>query len=286
MIICSSTCFACMATMVQLVGDLPTMEKALFRNLIALCIVLVPVAKDPGFLKLPPKSVGVVLLRAIAGTAGMVMNFYAISHLHLADANILNKLSPIFAIVFSAFMLKETVRPVQIGAVVTAMIGAVLVIKPGGNVIPLLPALIGFGGGIMAGLSYTCLRKAQTRGASAKAIVFIFSALSVLITGPLMLFDFVMPSSRQLLLLLLCGVFGAGGQFFITAAYSYAPAREISIYDFTQVLIAAAIGYLLFGQLPDALSVIGYIVIIGSAIVNFVYNQRKHEAHKEFITQR
>lgn len=264
-----------MSTMVRLVGDLPTLEKALFRNLIALFIVMLPLKKSLN-LKLEPKAFGVVMLRAVAGTAGMIMNYYAIGQLNLADANILNKLSPIFAIIFSALLLKERIKPLQLGAVITALIGALLVIKPGSSVVPFVPALVGFGGGIMAGLSYTSLRKAGSMGVSGAVIIFYYSSLSVFITGPLMLFNFVMPTPLQLFELLLCGVFGAGGQFLITGAYSYAPAREISIYDFTQVLIAAVIGYFLFDQIPDELSFVGYVVIIGSAVVNFLYNRKLH----------
>ena len=71
---------------------------------------------------------------------------------------------------------------------------------------------------------------------------------------------------RQLLFLLGAGVAATGGQLSITAAYTYAPAKEISVYDYTQVIFAAIWGFLFFGQIPDALSVIGYVIIIGAAV--------------------
>ena len=64
------------------------------------------------------------------------------------------------------------------------------------------------------------------------------------------------------------------GQFALTAAYTRAPAREISVYDYTQVLFSALFGFFLFGQIPDALSVVGYIVICGASVALFVYNRR------------
>ena len=75
--------------------------------------------------------------------------------------------------------------------------------------------------------------------------------------------------------LLAAGLCGAGGQFSITKAYCYAPAREISVYDYTQVLFAAVWGFVLFGQRPDALSVAGYAVIIGAAVWMYRYNRRQ-----------
>ena len=85
---------------------------------------------------------------------------------------------------------------------------------------------------------------------------------------PLALLEFSLPSPEQLLWLLLCGVFGACGQFSITAAYSYAPAREISVYDYSQIIFSALLGLLLFDQLPDALSFAGYGIIILLALIN------------------
>ena len=83
-------------------------------------------------------------------------------------------------------------------------------------------------------------------------------------------------TAKQLALLLLCGLCGAGGQFAITAAYSFAPAREISVYDYFQVIFGAVFGFFLFDQLPDLYSFLGYAVIILMAVVNFIYHNRRY----------
>ena len=67
----------------------------------------------------------------------------------------------------------------------------------------------------------------------------------------------------------------AGGQFGVTAAYTYAPAREISVYDYTQIMFSAIMGLLVFGQLPDMLSFVGYCVIIAAGVIMFLYNKRR-----------
>ena len=79
---------------------------------------------------------------------------------------------------------------------------------------------------------------------------------------------------RQFLILMAAGLFAAGGQFFITRAYFFAPARELSVYEYAQVLFAAAWGYALFRQTPHPLSVVGYAVIIGAGVVIFLYSNR------------
>ena len=79
-------------------------------------------------------------------------------------------------------------------------------------------------------------------------------------------------------MLLLAGLFAAGGQFSITAAYCFAPAREISVYDYSQILFAAVTGYFLFQQIPDGYSVLGYIIICSMALFMFFYNKRQEES--------
>lgn len=273
-IMASALCFSCMSVFVRLVGDLPTFEKAFFRNFVAAIIVFIIIRREHIPLRIGKDARLMVLLRCLFGTAGLLLNFYAIDRLALADANMLNKLSPFFAIIFSLFLLKETVRPVQAIAVLGAFAGSLLIIKPTGANMQLVPAIAGFLGGMGAGAAYTCLRKATQLGAKSQIIVLCFSCFSCLFTIPFILADFVMPTAKQFLLLILCGLCGAGGQFSITAAYTFAPAREISVYDYTQVIFSALFGFFLFDQLPDAYSFLGYVLIIAMAVVNFLYNNR------------
>ena len=83
-------------------------------------------------------------------------------------------------------------------------------------------------------------------------------------------------NGRQLLFLLGAGLAAAGGQFAVTNAYCFAPAREISIYDYSQILFGAVTGYLIFNQIPDGYSIIGYVIILGMALMMFLYNNRQH----------
>ena len=276
-IIGSALCFAGMSAFVRLAGELPVFEKAFFRNFVAAVIVLVLVKSEHIPIRIAKGSRRSVLLRCVFGTAALLANFFAIDRLSLADANMLNKLSPFFAIVFSMFVLGEKVRPVQAIAVAGAFAGSLLIIKPTGESMTLLPAIVGFFGGMGAGAAYTYLRKATGAGVNSRVVVLCFSWFSCLVTIPFIAADFVMPTARQLLILILCGSCGAGGQFFITAAYSCAPAREISVFDYTQVIFSAVMGYFLFDQIPDAGSFLGYAVIIAMAVMNFIYNNRKFQ---------
>ena len=95
----------------------------------------------------------------------------------------------------------------------------------------------------------------------------------------LLLLDYEPLSARQLVYLLLAGAFACVGQLGITKAYVCAPAKEISVYDYTQVLFAAALGFFVFGEVPDWLSVLGYMLICGAGVGMFLYNRRRDAAH-------
>ena len=92
---------------------------------------------------------------------------------------------------------------------------------------------------------------------------------------PFLIFDFHPMSLFQLLMLLGAGLSAAGGQFSITAAYCHAPAKEISVYDYSQIIFATMLGLFILGEMPDLLSIAGYLIIITAAILMFMYNNKK-----------
>lgn len=266
--------FSMMTVFIRLAGDIPTAEKAFFRNFAALLLVSVLLAVKRIPLKPEKGSWPYLAGRSVFGTIGLLLNFYAVDHLVLADANMLNKLSPFFAIIFSVFLLKERPTAVQIAGVLTALLGSVLIIKPGFEGAPFVPSLAGFVSGAAAGLAYTFVRKLGARGENGLRIVFYFSLFSSVMTLPFFLLSPVQLTGYQLLMLLLCACSACIGQFGITCAYLCAPAKEISVYDYSQILFAAALGYIFFHQVPDVWSVVGYVLICGAGIVMFLYNRR------------
>lgn len=273
-ILASAFFFALMNLCVRLSGDLPSIQKSFFRNFVAFFFALAFMhRKKIGF---SGKSSNIVplILRSVFGTAGILCNFYAVDHLVLADASMLNKMSPFFAIIFSYIILKEKVSPFQAMAVGGAFLGSLLIIKPTVVGMELFPALLGFLGGISAGAAYTMVRYLSERGEKGPFIVCFFSGFSCLITLPFLIVFYHPMTVWQLVILLLAGLSAAGGQFSITAAYSYAPAREISVYDYSQIIFSAILGYCMFGQIPDVLSWMGYLVICSMAVIMFFYNKR------------
>ncbi len=274
-IVTSAFCFAFMNLFVRLAGDLPSVEKSFFRNFVAVFFAAAMLIKNKsGFL--PKKgNMKYLILRAGFGTLGILCNFYAIDHLVLADASILNKMSPFFVIFFSFLILKEKLTFIQGSAVVIAFIGSLFIIKPSFQNIDLIPSLMGLIGGICAGFAYTMVRVLGQKGENGSYIVFFFSAFSCISTLPFLIFNFVPMEWWQLLCLFGAGLSATGGQFSITSAYYYAPAKEISVYDYSQIIFSTLLGFIFFGEIPDMLSVVGYIIICAMAVYMFMYNNKR-----------
>ena len=263
--------FAMMTFFVRLSGDVPTMQKAFFRNAVAAVIAGVTLVRsDEGF-KIKKTSYKGIFMRCLFGTTGLIMNFWAIDHLAIADANILNKMSPFFAIVMSVFILKEIPNKFEWLMVVIAFIGVLFIVQPTAGLAS-LPALVGLMSGCGAGTAYTFVRKLGMMGERGPVIVFCFSMFSVLVTLPSLIFNFKPMSVQQWECLVLAGASAALGQFCITKAYSLAPAKEISVFDYTQVIFAALIGIMFLGEVPNVYSIIGYVIIIGASVVKWYYN--------------
>ena len=266
--------FSLMTFFVRLSGDVPTMQKAFFRNAIAAVVTMIPLVKSKEKFHIKKGCFGDIACRCIFGTSGLICNFYAIDHLGIADANMLNKLSPFFAILISIVVLKEVPNLIDLLATILAFTGALFIIRPGGDY-SVVPALIGLYGGFGAGTAYVFVRKLGGKGERTPIIVLCFSLFSCLVTLPFLIFDYHPMTGRQWLFLILAGVAATLGQFGITTAYKFAPAKEISVFDYTQVIFAAILGMLFLGETPVPLSIVGYVIIIGTALARWQYTMRK-----------
>ncbi|MDV8108936.1 DMT family transporter [Bacillus sp. BAU-SS-2023] len=271
-IILSAFGFAMMSAFIKLSGDLPSIQKTFFRNLVS-CIIafsLILKYKESAFGSKENRKI--LILRSIFGTLGIILNFYAIDRLVLSDANMLNKLSPFFVIIFSAIFLKEKIKSNQAIAVIIAFIGALFIIKPTLN-FAIIPYVAGILGAIFAAAAYTCLR---VLGGKEKfyTVVFFFSLFSTVSIFPFAIMAYKSMTIMQFVYLVLGGVFASIGQFGVTLAYKYAPAKEISIFDYSNIIFSAIISIVVFNVIPDNYSFIGYIIIFSASYYMFLNNKK------------
>ncbi|MCQ2522480.1 MAG: DMT family transporter [Lachnospiraceae bacterium] len=276
-VLCSALGFAFMNLFVKLAGDLPFMQKCFFRNFVAMFFAFGIMLKQRVPFKQSKEGMKHVWLRSIFGGLGMLCNFYAIDRLVIADASMLNKLSPFFAIIFSVFLIKEKPKFYQLLCVIVAFVGAVFILKPGMEGLISFPAFVGMLGGAGAGFAYTNVRLATAKGVDKPFIVVFFSAFTCLLCLPGLIITFVPMSGFQWFCMIMTGASATVGQMGITTAYSLAKASEISVYDYSMIIFAAILGMLFLKEVPDVFSVVGYVIIIGAGVVMFLLNNRKEK---------
>ncbi len=278
-IIASAFGFALMSACVKLAGDLPNFQKVFFRNLVSAVVALYLIIKHKGSLVGKKENRKLLILRSTFGTLGVILNFYAIDKLVLSDANMLNKLSPFLVVILCAIFLKEKINMTQMSSIIIAFIGALFIIKPTFSV-EVIPYIGGLMGAVFAASAYTCLRAIGNKEES-YTIVFFFSMFSLIVTLPIFLYVYEPMQLSQLIYLLLAGVFASLGQFGITLAYRFAPAKEISIFDYSNIIFSAILSIFVFSQMPDVLSVFGYVIIFSAAFYIFLYNKKLDKIEKE-----
>lgn len=252
-ILLSAMFFSIMAAFVKSVPELPLTEKMFFRNLIGLIAVSLTVYRKK--IKLIPRKPALMFLRSLFGLIGVGLYYAALERLPLANAVILNKLSPFFVMVFAVFFLKEKVNRPQKVALLIAIVGALFVVRPSIDY-SLLPGVLGLLSAAFAGAAYTVIRK-LTAYDPPMLIVFYFCLFSSVVLLPFMAIEgFVVPDIHEFMSLIGIGVSALIAQLFMTNAYQYAPASELSIYSYSDIIFSFMIGLVVWFELPDRKSVV------------------------------
>ena len=263
--ILSALSFASMQVVVRMSREIPTMEQICVRNLFILIVSFFIIRKKRGSYYGPKKYQPYLFGRSFFGFLGLITLFYASSHAAQGDVTVLNKLSPIFVTLLAAVFMKEKLSPIQIPALALSVIGAFIVFRPSfqSDPFPLVVALLS---AITSGVAYTFLGyfKGKVDGIT---VIMHFSTFSVFGSLPFVISNFVMPDPRQFMLLMLISLFGSLGQVFITYAYRFAPASEISIYNYSGILFSIVLGAAILGEPVKSTSILGGALVAIASIM-------------------
>lgn len=270
----SSTSFCLMSMVVKLsAASVGTMQQVFFRNLVSLFIVGAVIFRK----KLPflgeKQFQPALCARSFFGFVGVIMLFYATANARQADVAILNRSSPVWTTIFAALILKEKISKVQIPVIALCLAGAFVAMQPAFDS-NLLPLLLAAATALASGLAYTMIAFCKGK-VHPLTVIFHFSLFSTVAAFFLMLPTFSVPGPKELLMLLLIGIFAAGGQVGLTYAYQKAPAAEVSIYDYVGIVISMLLGDLVFGEPMTLSSTLGGILITCSALWSYLYNRRQ-----------
>ncbi|APE29153.1 Membrane protein [Aurantiacibacter gangjinensis] len=260
--------FALMAALIKLAAEsgVHIVELIFWRQLVSLPILLGWALLTDGLMQLATKRPKAHAVRAAYGIVGMVLNFGGVILLPLAEATTLGFTAPIFAVLLSIVLLKESVGIWRWSAVIAGFIGIVIIAQPGSGAIPLTGALVALGGAFMIALISIQIRD-LSRTDSPLVIVFWFSLATVvtLLVPVLVLFE--PHSTREWLLLLGIGLAGTVGQVLITMALRFGQVSSVIMMDYSSIIWATLYGWLFFAMLPTSALWIGAPVVILSGLV-------------------
>ena len=272
----STTSFCLMSIVVKLSATtVGTLQQVFFRNLVSLIAVGVVIWKRNLPFLGEKQYQPALFARSFFGFVGVIMLFYATANARQADIAILSRTSPIWTTVFAALILKEKISKVQVPVIALCLAGTVVAMRPSfdSNILPLLLAAAT---AVSSGLAYTMIAFCKGK-VHPLTVIFHFSLFSTVAGFFLMLPTFTMPTFRDVIMLILIGVFAAGGQIGLTFAYQKAPASEVSIYDYVGIVVSMLIGNLVFGEPLAASSILGGVLITSSALWSYWYNHRHGE---------
>lgn len=259
----SSLCFAVMGALVKVTSEtLPIAEVTFFRAFGGL--VLIAGWMLVNRLSFAAQDKGLLVWRGVMGWAALTAYFYAIAHLYLADAVLLNYTSPFFTALFAAVFLGERLNWRTSACLAAAIGGVALVVGPKGGFWN-LGAVAGLGSAVFAALAYVAVKRA-TANNSPWSIVLYFSLVASVLTLPWMLRDYHAPTPMEWLLLV--GVAGSAtvAQVLMTYGYQLARASTASIVSLFTPLFAALLGMAVFQDLPTWGTWAGGALILGAGI--------------------
>ncbi|MGE5303592.1 MAG: DMT family transporter [Alphaproteobacteria bacterium] len=241
---------------------LPVMEIAMFRMVTSLIFYL-PWLIRHGAAGMRSERPVAHLWRGILGAVSLLCMMYAVAHLMLADAMVLGFTIPLWSILLSALFLGERLRLRRSVATVAGFAGVVLVVQPQGGIT--WAALVALLGAIIASGAIITMKDLTRTEPANRIVVYFFIIGTLVLIGPA-IYVWRWPTPQQWGWLVLLGLFGASGQTSLTRAYAAGEVTIIAPLDFTRVIIADIIGFVLFKELPDMWSFVGTAVIIASCV--------------------
>lgn len=277
--------FALMAAFIKMAAEtgIHLAELLFWRQLISLPILLTWAMLTGGLGRLAtsrPRAHGV---RAAYGVVGMVLNFGGVILLPLAEATTLSFTAPMFAVLLSIVLLKESVGIWRWSAVAAGFAGILIIAQPAGGHIPLYGAAVALGGAFMIALIAIQIRD-LSRTESPLVIVFWFSVASVVVTLPFMLWVHEPLSSQQWWLVIGIGLAGTWGQVLVTMALRFGKVSSVIVMDYSSIVWATLYGWLFFATLPALSTWIGAPLVV---LAGLIISWREHYlARRAFVDQR
>ncbi|MDQ3140199.1 MAG: DMT family transporter [Pseudomonadota bacterium] len=270
-----ATCFALMAALIKLgyEAEVHTVELVFYRFAFGLPPLLAWMAWSRNFDAWRTDRPRAHLTRAAIGLTTMVLAFSALDFLPLAEATTISFAAPLFAVALSALLLGESVGKHRWSAVLAGLAGVAIVMRPAGADLPIAGLMVAIAAAFGVACVNIMIRQiGKTEGP--QTTVLWFTVSSMLVVGALMPFFAANHNGRVWAIIVAIGIFGGFGQLFLTASLRYAPVAVIAPFDYTQLLWAVLLGWLIWNMQAPPSTWAGAAVIVASGLYT-VYREHR-----------
>lgn len=254
----------------------PVFETLFFRNAFAFVPLGIYIARTSGPSILRTTRPGGHLMRAAIGLTGMIGGFMAVAHLPLTEATALSFSAPLFMTAMSAVILKEHVGKHRWGAVAVGFVGVLIMVRPDPTHMVSIGTIFALIGAVGSAGAMTAIREIG-RTEPGPRIVFYFTLAGAVVGLASLPFGWVMPDPLTLVLLIAAGLLGGVGQLLLTQALRLAPVAAVAPFDYTQLLWASIIAFLVWGETPRPAMLAGAAVVAASGLY-IVYRETRRRA--------
>jgi drug/metabolite transporter (DMT)-like permease len=276
LVLTSALLFAGVGALVKAAAvELPTEVIVFFRNAVAMVFLLpwLRIRHRSLSLSLKTSCPHLHLLRAASGLSAMYCFFIALKLLRLADAMLLCYTLPLFIPIIEWFWLKEPVSRQTKIAVIVGFIGIALVLKPGFGLFQ-AAGLVGLASGLLAALAIVGVRR-MTATEPVVRVVFYFTVFGTLVSAVPLAWTWQNPQGHMLWVLCVMGVLAIMAQMCLTKGYSLAPAGQVGPFNYGNVVFAAVIGWVFWGETLDGLTLAGAVLTCLAGIIA-TYRSERH----------
>jgi drug/metabolite transporter (DMT)-like permease len=277
---------SCLAACVKYLGDgVPTGQIIFVRGVISMGVLAFIAWHFHGFKILRTERLRSHAVRSLAGTASMFCWFTALTMIPLADFTAISFTAPMFLTLLAMVLLGERIHAYRWTALVIGFVGVLITIGPhlslGGE--PLggssLGVLVAFGAAMFSAAAITTLRSMSGAGGEHPlAITFYFSSTTVVCSALTAVGGWPMPTPEQWFFIGLSALFGVFGQLLMTMSYRYAEASTLAPLDYTNLLLAVALGYYFFAEVPHWSMWIGAPLVIAAGLIILWREYRRYAA--------
>lgn len=267
--------YAGMNLCIKYLQHIPAHQVIFIRSIVTFIITLYFIRKQ----HLHPwgNNKGWLILRGLAGFAGLLCYVITVQHIPLASAVTIQYLSPVFTLIIAHFMLNDELRLRNWMFTLLSLAGVFLV-KGFDDRISNGMLALGVFSALMSGLAYSCIRKVN-QSDHALVIVFYFPLVTLPFVTPYTLTHWTTPTVTDWALLIATGIFTQFGQYFMTKAYQLEKVSNVSILTYLGTIYALVTGYVLFDEKFTAASLAGMLLIIGGVLLNLLLSDYKTSSH-------